>query len=132
MRWLLLLGLPHALPRVAVRLSPLEACGVFPPLHTGGCYLVWRAPGAHRTGFVLYCHPHFIRHLGAVSVVPPAPALPSERSLRVQIRPSGGALFPDVAGPAPRRQLCAYVTPQSVSQSDTLRAPALFLTSAFR
>ena len=54
----------RALPRAAVRLCPLEACGVFPPLTAGGCCLVWRASGACRTGFVLYIPSLSLCHLG--------------------------------------------------------------------
>ena len=54
----------RAPPRAAVRLCPLEACGVFPPLTAGGCCLVWRASGACRTGFVLYIPSLSLCHLG--------------------------------------------------------------------
>ena len=43
-----------------------------------------------------------------MSVVPPTAALPSERSLRDQIRLWGGALFPVVAALATRWRLCEY------------------------
>ena len=94
----------RALLRAVVRLCPLEACSVFPPLNAGGCCLVWR----------FWCLPCWFCavllpcHFGAAAVVLPAPALPSERSLRDQFRPCGGPLFPVVATSATPSQLCFY------------------------
>ena len=74
---------PHALPRAAVRLCPLEACGVFPPLNAGGCCLVWLAV-ACRAGFVLYFRPHSLCHLGLCQWF--CPPLPCHLSARCMTR----------------------------------------------
>ena len=105
----------RAFPRAAVRLCPLEACGLSAldcrRLLFGVAHF-WRLPywfcAVHSTPLPL--------PLGAVSVVPPAPALPSERFLRDQIRPCGGALFSVVAASATVVTavcLWLYVSPQS-------------------